>query len=453
MSIYNSRIKTHLIKPVYDGKNIRSEFRLESNTAYLSNMRLMDIGVTMGGTDQGQYNRLCGAYGVIKSIHLYDNNTLLDQQLENNLWSAWKQVNKTNQDNLDMNFITSANNAGSIYKAQDDQGTGIGSLIGDGARFDLNTAPLALNTAKGWLNLKEVFPLLTSLQYLDTALFQRIRIVIHYHNNGEEFMANRQTIAAQPKTTTEPLLIVDEIVGDGKAKVMGKFNGVNYTTIEHDRVRLSAVVPTATEPNKVQSQTFKISGFNNKNVGRMLIIKSPIAQAFYTDPATADGSNIAKGGKLQSVGCFKEIIQMRKNGNALLTGRGLESSAQRLAMVNDIWGQCSIPPFSNGIAYETDIKSTDDAKERTELLQRNNKDIGSLDYVAFDLRGERVLDLQFDYQRSGVYVFNTTPKDITGTDDAVTLTSKYNQALDLHFFAEVDKSIVVQGGKYQVLYS
>lgn len=450
MSIYNSRIKTHLIKPVYDGKNIRSEFRLESNTAYLSNMRVMEIGVSMAGANQAQYNALCGAYGVIKSIHLYDNNTLLDQQLESNLWSAWKQVNKTNQDNLDNSYITCANNAGSVYAGNDNSNTGIGSQIVRGGKFSLPTSASELNTTKGWLNLKEVFPLLSSLQYLDTEVFQRIRIVIHYHNNGEEFMDERQATAG--KITTEPLLVVDEIVGDGKAKVMGKFSGVNYTTIEHDRVRLNAVVPTDTDPNRVQAQTFKISGFNNKNVGRMLIVKSPITQARYTDTTANEGTNIAKGGKLQSVSCFKELVQMRKNGNALLTGRGLESSAQRLAMVNDIWGRCSIPLFSNGVAYSTNI--ADDTKERTELLVGNNKDIGSLDYIAFDLRGERVLDLQFDYQRSGVYVFNTTPKgNVKATDDTATENSKYNQPLDLHFFGEVDKSIVVQGGKYQVLYS
>jgi hypothetical protein len=441
-----------MIKPVYDGKNIRSEFRLESNTAYLSNMRLMDIGITIAGGagNQGNYNALCGAYGVIKSIHLYDNNTLLDQQLESNLWSAWKQVNKTNQDNLNNNFLTCANDAGSVYIGNDDFQTGIGSNISRGGKFSLPTNAVETNTARGWLNLKEVFPLLTALQYLDTEVFQRIRIVVHYHNAGVEFMNSRHSVAG--KLTTEPLLIVDEIVGDGKAKVMGKFNGVNYTTIEHDRVRLNAVVPTATDPNRVQAQTFKIAGFNNKNVGRMLIVKSPIDAVFYVDPATDNGTNIAKGGKLQSVSGFKEIVQMRKNGNALLTGRGLESSAQRLAMVNDIWGQSSIPLFSNGLAYETNI--ADDTKLRSQLLQSSNRDIGTLDYIAFDLRGERCLDLQFDYQRSGVYVFNTTPKDITGTDDAITLTSKYNQALDLHFFAEVDKSIVLQGGgKYQVVYS
>ena len=57
MSVYNNRIKTHLIKPVYNGTNLRSEFRLESDTAYLSNMRLMDIGVTKSAS-QTQYNAL-----------------------------------------------------------------------------------------------------------------------------------------------------------------------------------------------------------------------------------------------------------------------------------------------------------------------------------------------------------------------------------------------------------
>ena len=448
MSVYNSRIKTHLIKPVYDGKNLRSEFRLEPNTAYLSNMRLMDLGVVKDA-NQTAYNNLVGAYGVIKSIHLYDNNTLLDQQLQSNIWMAFKQVNKSNQDNLDMNSITACNDAGSKWLGFDRNLTGLGCQIAKGTYFNKPTSTTQLNTCKGWLNLREVFPLLSSLQYLDTSIFQRLRIVIHYNSDGEDYLHSQQQ--AGTKSTTEPLLVVDEIVGDGKAKVMGKFKGVNFTMIEHDRVRLAPVTPTSTDPNKVQATTFKIAGFNNKNLGRMLIVKSPIIKDRYRDSGKDNGTNIGKAGKFQSVACHREVVQLRKNGNAILTGRGLDSSAQRLAMLNDVWGQSAVPPFQNGEAYTSNI--ADDTVLRS-LLENNNMDIGTLDYLAFDLRGEKTQDIQLDFQRNGVYVFQSTPKNnTTATDITATGNSKYNQGLDLHIFAEVDKSIVVQGNSYQVLYA
>ena len=454
MSVYNNRIKTHLIKPVYNGTNLRSEFRLESDTAYLSNMRLMDIGVTKSAS-QTQYNALVGAYGVIKSIHLYDNNTLLDQTLEASLWLAWKQVNKGNQDNQSSSFMTAANNASNVLAGNDDVLTGLGKNIIGGAVFQLLTATTEVNTSKGWLNLREVFPMLKSLQFLDTSVFKRLRVVIHYHSDPTNYLKDEQSSGIC--SSTEPLLVVDEIIGDGKAKVMGKFKGVNYTVIEHDRVRVPSIggtggspAPTKDQPIIVQSNSFKIGGFNNKSVGRMLIVKSPVDPQGFINPA-GNGTNIGKAGKYMSVAMNKEIVQLRKNGNALLTGRGLESSSQRLAMVNDIWGQSSIPPFHNGLPFVTNIANEDKLRD---LLVFNNQDVGTLDYIAFDCRGEQTNDLQLEYERSGIYVYKTTPKNQTeGTDVTATGDSIYNASIDLNIFAEVDKSIVVQGGNYQVVYA
>lgn len=125
--------------------------------------------------------------------------------------------------------------------------------------------------------------------------------------------------------------------------------------IEHDRVRLAPVTPTATDPNMVQATTFKIAGFNNKNVGRMLIVKSAIDKDRCRDGGDANCTNIGKAGKFQSVACHKEVVQLRKNGNAILTGRALDSSAQHLAMLNDVWGQSAIPPFQNGEAHTSHL--------------------------------------------------------------------------------------------------
>ena len=86
MTFYNASLKTHLVDPIYDTSKFQTEFRLQGDTVYLSNMRLLDVGCTVDSAVA--YNALAGAYSVIKSIHLYDGNQLLDQLLEANIWAA-----------------------------------------------------------------------------------------------------------------------------------------------------------------------------------------------------------------------------------------------------------------------------------------------------------------------------------------------------------------------------
>ena len=100
MTFYNASIKTHLVDPIYDTSRFQTEFRLSGGTVYLSNMRLLNVGCT---TDAAvAYNALAGAYSVIKSIHLYDGNQLIDQLLEANVWAAFSQYNKRNSHSVDM---------------------------------------------------------------------------------------------------------------------------------------------------------------------------------------------------------------------------------------------------------------------------------------------------------------------------------------------------------------
>ncbi len=67
--LYNSSITTRLIDPVFDKEKFRSEFRLQPDTAYLTNLRLLSVGVK--STPAQALNPLTGSQGCIKSIQLY----------------------------------------------------------------------------------------------------------------------------------------------------------------------------------------------------------------------------------------------------------------------------------------------------------------------------------------------------------------------------------------------
>ena len=104
MSYYTSDIKTHEIQAYTNSSNFRTEFRLDENKLYMSNMRLMNVGWVQSGANR-DINRLVGSYGVIKSLNLFDDNELIDGLDNFNLWAAFSCYNKKNDSNLSTNEL------------------------------------------------------------------------------------------------------------------------------------------------------------------------------------------------------------------------------------------------------------------------------------------------------------------------------------------------------------
>ena len=391
MSIYTSQIKTHIIDPVYNQSNFRAEYRLEPDTVYLSNFRLINVGATStGGT--AQYGDAVGSQGVIKQISLYDENQLLDQLLESSHYIQFKNLNNTNQDNKNLNMNLSNNFIGNTFTNRNNLATQLGEKINTydvpQRRGTINTTQTTTNS--GWLNLKELFPLLKSMVSVPTTAFKQLKVVVEYHTDPEFYAGNTQRT---PYNTLEAQLVVDEVVGeDGKGK-LGGFKGVSFTSIEHDRVVVPKVVPTATEIVKVQSQTLHINGFNNKTIGRMLIQK------------------------------------VRVNGSSIIAGKGITGENQRLGMLNDVWGNLSVCPFMTGSGYlETDILN------RSALIIDGNNSISNADYYGLNINN-KVDDLQIDYERQGIYLYTTDPTNAGNDATAIIeepLTLTCNTSLLLH---------------------
>ena len=58
---HTAGIKTSLIDAVYDRTNFRSEFRFDVDKVYLSNARLLGVGVVKVGGAGSSYNKLVGS--------------------------------------------------------------------------------------------------------------------------------------------------------------------------------------------------------------------------------------------------------------------------------------------------------------------------------------------------------------------------------------------------------
>lgn len=453
MSIYNSSVKTHIIDPVYSS-SIRAEYRLEAETIYLTNWRLLNVGVV--GTAGGKaYNGLVGALGVIKNIALYDDNQLLDQVLEAPTWLGFKAVNNKNQDSMDLENNLRKNRIGNCLNGRDTTANMVGLKLDE---WNVNNAVSGkidgtTRGDRGFLRLKEVFPLLNNMEgAIPTTLFKNLKVVIEYSTDKDDFMGTTDDTLDKP---TEPILVVDEVIGEKGIQKFGNFKGVSYSSIEHDRVNVPALkVDTGdgtggdfsnTNPNPLKQTTLHINGFNNKTVGRCLMVKTPTLLASYKT-----GNNNHRAGKLGSYAFQDEALQVRVNGSSIFSGRGLVNPAQRQALLNDVWGVCSLEPFSHLVGY-----SEEDTTNRSGKYHGGNNDIGNLDYWGWSVNN-KVQDFQLDYDRRANYVFTTAnpapDAGNKGANDTASTASRFNQAVEINLFCEVYKSIVVNGNSYEVIY-
>ena len=283
-----------------------------------------------------------------------------------------------------------------------------------------------------------------SLDSLDTRVFTNLKLVVEYSADLNDYMEDTTDTNS---ATFEAQLIVDEIIDENEKDAMAWPGAVSYTSIEHDLVRVPGLTApadiSAANQTPIQSLQFKVNGFLNKSLGRMLICKAPTLLANYK---TTNENHFA--GKWASTACSEEVLNLRVNGVTKLPGAGIDREAQRLAMLNDTWGQSSAYMCSSGQAYKALDAGTD---ARSTLVKVGNDTIGVFDFYGVFIN-DKVLDLQVDFKREGAYVYTSNPV-VVATDNTATTAAVHNQAIDLHVFAEVYKSIVsAKDGTYAVNY-
>lgn len=424
MSVFNANISTRIIDPVFDSENFRTEWRLNSNTVYLSNMRLINVGIEDDGNAETGLNPLTGAY-CIESIQLYDGNQLLDQVLQASIYRAFQNANNTNDLNMSVENVLSRNSYGFIASGiQDWTGTEPNredikiSGLWEG-EFGTNEGEFS----KSWISLKEVLPFLTSSLYVPTSVFKNLRLVIQWKSKAQlKNLIVERTVNVN--TLTLSSLVVDEVVdGDGREKVMKNYQGVVFKAVEHDAVHCEAINPAA-DSKETQNNRFLVNGFNNKTVERLIVVQTPL-----TESTWVDGTETKGAGNQGSVAQLNNSFQFRVNGANKLPRSGFTKKNQRLAALTDSYGEFTIIPTSNFV-YVPYMKDLVSADNQTQNL------LGQIDYTACDIR-EPVRELIIEYNRDGV----------AGAGNA-----EINQPVRLNLFGECTKSIRVDNGKYIISY-
>lgn len=416
MAFYTNSISTEIYNAVYDASKSRSEFRLPADKLFLSNLRILNLGITAIDETTGRYNLINGATGaIIKNIYLYDGSVVIDKIINFADFSAFQEYNHSNQANNDIYKILHRTGLGFVYDRVPNS-VGV-AAIPPIIKENFANAPhkpqlSAENSPKGFLSLRECMPILKAggLPYLHTGLFKNLRIVIEYNVAGSLVSGGVEL----PLTTIQPILVAD-CMEDPKAaaEFLSSFKQVAWVSNELEIVQLP--VPLVSDvANQSQSLKFRLTGAEDKFVNYILM----------QNKGTTNVS--ALYGNHGSENMIGQSIQLFVNGSAHLPEQGVVSPNQRLALLHDTWGVCNAHHSSSDLSMYLP----------SQFLANANDRIGRTDYFSCVVN-KKVTSLDLVYGRE-------LP---TGA------LTRYAQGLTLNVFYGVLKTIVKDNkGGYQVLY-
>ncbi len=402
MSYYTNDIETHEIQAYTNSTNFRTEFRLDADKLYMSNMRLMNIGFKENTAVTRNVNRLVGVYGIIKSLSLFDDNELIDSLDNFNLWAGFSCYNKKNDDNLSTNYFLKKNNMGQVSQGTNpSQNAVVDVVLAD------NTAD-NVTGARTWFDVSAYLDFLKQSKFVPTHYFKRLRLVIEYETDVKNLTPNH----TDPVSSLEPFLIVDEMKDpDVIMNVLKNYGTIQYQPIESSRVVMPVHpnLPTSSSEGAVQEVTFTIQGFNNKSINRLVMM--PVGQSVES----------TKYGKIMATAVNLNNFQVRTSEGNLLQGQGITLDNQRRKMLSDLYGDCNDQVGAVWVQNANTVIANDSAT------------LGFLEPFAVKLEQEMVQNFQVTLGRKSVYDASVGSQNL----------ARYNQILHLHFFAEVVREIVV----------
>jgi len=431
MSSYNNGdLKTEYIDPQVFVPNGRASFDLDaSKLAYLPNMRLLNVGIT---STADTYNRLVGSMSVIRNIRLLDGRTELSALRNPSPYLGFKSQQRTNADNKSSSSWFKNSMAGLEISEADEK---LGHLF---THHNTNVGQPgdAAGTRVGYLDLREVFPILNSLPCLPTDVFPNLRIEVEFQTSAAAQVVNTTSVA--DAVTVRPILAVDCIENPDLVRALSKSlkdQGARWLEIEHDRFN----IPTNTAgANGVQPINAQSMGYIGKRVERLLMVKNLQAVG---DTVMATGSHVMGYGNASSQAFQDQETQVRLNGKNVFPGfGGITRPNERLALISDEYGSCSSYP---GAVFYNWSNADVLMKLGTGYQLSGKAFAGQLSYDCVRI-GARVADLQIQISRTG-------DGGTSGGDLAPRAT---NLACNVNMYAEVDKSLVMgRDGQYRIVYS
>lgn len=430
MAEYSTSLRTQYLNPRTHIKNRQTEFRLDKNTMYQSNLRLINVGCKKTG-GAGNYNNGAGVLSLFQNVRLMDGSRELSSLRHAPNYLGFKNINTTNE--KAQNIHDALHNSKIAQVLNED-----GAIHGSSEHSNVINQDTFDDTKLGYVDLRLVLPLLSDMVALDTSVFKNLRLVIEYSNLNQFGSDDKSDVLE----VSEPVLVCDEVIGQKKAAAMRSSMKapIVWSEIEHDVFSVgTGVQPTADLGEQPQEVNAVINGFDNKYVSRVLMVKT------YTDKTlNYDGNNSKGNGNIVSLAMFKEELNVRHKGSNMFNGDSLANQGFKQMLLQETWGACVVPPFAALTQVGSDINATQARNCNGVPLRTGNsgsKRVGHVvsqyDYIGFQIE-DYVKQLQINYKR-------TCLKDSDASlDNSV--------AMDVHIYAEVRKQLSFSGDSYVISY-
>lgn len=431
MSLYSSgSIKTRFFEPVHQDQNTL-EFNLDNETAYYSDLKLINLGTHRAASDP--YSDAAGCYGKIRAIHLLSNGQKLDSLRDANRYLAFLNSlpHPSEQSSLVCNeakckySLTVSSVKQELDHRKNSPSSPSNASVGARAR------------ANGALSLKTVFPVLAEMVHLNTSMMKNIKIRVEFETRPERVVTANTNVANQADPV--PLLVADQIINESLVSELDKAysSPVVWNSIEHDQIGVDSGGSPGAGTKVVQQTSRKLLGFNDKFLSRVLVIKQNATVA--KDVA---GNATVGYGTYASPVQYLEKFNVRLNGKNLFVGSGLDTPAKMTMMCADTFGASTMAQGDDrtSIGIQNDIDNAAATRYqgmRTKVGNKVNPKVGQCGYIGFSIV-DQVQDLQLDYERTNV----------NDTD----VRNRYNNPLILHVYGEVRKMMKIDRSGFRVSY-
>lgn len=415
MAMYSQFVKLRYLDPVSDLPN-KTEFKLPPSIKAYPNLRLSNVGLKGATGNLGPV----GCIGMIRHIHLYSNKQLLDSVRFVNRYMDFK--NKLSSNSQNKNIKKYLNKAQYGYEITDKQ---------QFAHLRANSTVDSVGLEKnfGYIELTQVFNILSELKVIDTDVFENLRLVIEWETDSKYYM-NKDNVTGQSHVS--PILVMDEITSDQLANALKKEQkNFLFQSIDHDSLVFPDVTPA--DPANIQSKDTKLNAYQNRVINRIVMMKA------YTDVAKNFVSNNIQGrGPYSSPAMTDESVNFKINGQTIFD-QPLDNDMIKLAMTTDTYGPLNVMPYESVLSNGLASPETAGQPGNEVASPADTNLIGNSSYLGVKIM-DRIQDFEVSYQRK--CHANTTTSTL----------KRYSDGITLHFYAEVQKMMKFGAGSFSVAY-
>ena len=333
MALLNS-VKTLQLDPVTFNQQ-RCEFRLPADKVYLSNWRLADIGANGTADANGRrYVHSSGAYSLIKSIVLYNDNVVIANLYNANDYLAFANIGRTNSNSVNMSRFLNRNQAGYDFSSEK---IALASPYTAGVSAPETVTNDDATTTRAWLDLSLPLPFLKASPTVDARQLQNLRLVIEWapHTGADLKKILASSDGTGALTILRPSIILDEMI-DKKAISRVQNRPIPYINLDSERVVVDAITGTTQNVNQ------RLRAFDDRRINRLLMINK--------NSAVVNASL----GENYSQAMFKENIQFTLNGQQLMPYKGIDTPMKKQTFLADSWGFRNAPQgsqFFSSVGY------------------------------------------------------------------------------------------------------